>query len=492
MSTNRRQELSELLGRYAEMKNKEKLAIPPQEMPEQAPEVRRRNIHEVPLGYDEVSARMEAMRCLECPAKPCIEGCPVEIDIPSFIVAIREGEYEKAISIIREANCLPAVTGRVCPQEVQCQAFCTVGKAKKSPELAVSVGRLERFVADWERTQNAFHPAHKAPATGKSVAVVGAGPAGLTVAGDLVRLGHDVTILEAFHKGGGVLVYGIPEFRLPKHIVQREIDQLEAMGVKVELNSVVGSTVSVQELLEQEGFHAVFVGTGAGLPYFMRIPGEELIGVYSANEYLTRANLMQAYQFPLTDTPTIRSKRVAVFGGGNVAMDAARTALRLGADEVYLVYRRSMEEMPARIEETHHAQQEGVEFKLLTTPVEILSDGKGHVSGVRCIRMELGEPDASGRRRPVPVPGSEFDIPVDSVIESIGNGPNPLVPSSTPEIQTNRWGNILADKETTKTTMRGVFAGGDIVLGAATVILAMGEGRKAARAIDQYLKDGNW
>ena len=487
MSTNRKQQLSDLLGRYGEMKNKEKLAIEPQEMPEQAAEIRRRNIDEVPLGYDEISARMEAMRCLECPTKPCIKGCPVEIDIPGFIVAIREGDYPKAISIIREANCLPAVTGRVCPQEVQCQAFCTVGKAKKNPELAVSVGRLERFVADWERTHNAFQEGPKAPATGKRVAVVGAGPAGLTVAGDLIRLGHDVTIFEAFHKGGGVLVYGIPEFRLPKAIVQLEIDKLEAMGVKVELNSVVGSTISVQELLDEEGFQAVFVGTGAGLPYFMRIPGEELIGVYSANEYLTRANLMQAYQFPLTDTPTVRSRKVAVFGGGNVAMDSARTALRLGAEEVYLVYRRSMEEMPARREEIHHAEEEGIHMRLLCNPVNILGDEHGNVKGVTCLRMELGEPDASGRRRPVPVEGSEFVVEADTVVVSIGNGANPLLTEATPEIKLNKWGNIVAEEGSGRTSMPGVYAGGDIVIGAATVILAMGAGKSAALAIHEDL-----
>jgi glutamate synthase (NADPH/NADH) small chain len=461
-------------------------------MPEQAPEIRRHNVDEVPLGFDELAARLEAFRCLDCKTKPCVKGCPVHIDIPGFVTAIRDGDFQRAISVIRESNCLPAVTGRVCPQEVQCQAFCTVGKSLKDVNESVSIGRLERFVADWERTNNKLKMPELPPKSGKRVAVVGSGPAGLTVAGDLVRMGHDVTVFEAFHKFGGVLVYGIPEFRLPKAIVASEAENLDKLGVTFEPNVVIGQTITIDELLEEEGFDAVFVGTGAGLPYFMRIPGEELIGVYSANEYLTRANLMQAYTFPLTDTPTIKAKNVAVFGGGNVAMDSARTALRLGAKNVYLVYRRSEAEMPARAEEAHHAREEGVQFLLLTNPVEILGNDKGWVEKIKVLKMELGEPDASGRRRPVPIKDSEYTLEVDTVIEAIGNGPNPLVPSTTPGLATNKWGNITANPESAKTSKPGVFAGGDIVLGAATVILAMGEGRKAAAAIDEFLKTGQW
>lgn len=492
MTDSRQERLNALRARIDELKAKDKLAVEKQPMPEQPAEQRRHNIDEVTLGYDAISAQLEAMRCLDCKGRPCVEGCPVRIDIPGFVMAIRDGDFRKAIGIIRESNCLPAVTGRVCPQEVQCQATCMVGKNKKDVDQSVSIGRLERFVADWERQQGQMETPRIPEKTGKRVAVVGSGPAGLTVAGDLVRMGHEVTVFEAFHKLGGVLVYGIPEFRLPKAIVKAEADILESLGVRFELNTVIGLTLTLDELLEEEGFDAVFVGTGAGLPYFMRIPGEELIGVYSANEYLTRANLMQAYRFPETDTPTIRARRIAVFGGGNVAMDAARTALRLGAEEVYLVYRRSEAEMPARVEEVQHAREEGVQFLLLTNPVEILGNERGWVRGVRVIRMALGEPDASGRRRPVPVDGSEYVLEVDAVIEAIGNGPNPLVPATTPGLETNKWGNITADSETGKTSKRGVFAGGDIVLGAATVILAMGEGRKAARAIDVYLTSGQW
>lgn len=492
MGDPREQKLNEILENYSEMSMKDKLALEQQPMPEQDPVERSRNIKEVALGYDEIAARLEAARCLECKKKPCVKGCPVNIDIPGFVSNIREGKYQEAINIIRNANCLPAVTGRVCPQEVQCQSFCTVGKSKKDVEKSVSIGRLERFVADWERENNKLSVPEIPAGTGKKIAIVGSGPSGLTVAGDLARLGHEITIFEAFHKTGGVLVYGIPEFRLPKAIVAKEAENLEKLGVKFETNAVIGQTITIDELLEEEGFSAVYVATGAGLPYFINIPGEEYIGVYSANEYLTRANLMQAYTFPNTDTPTIRSKNVAVFGGGNVAMDAARTALRLGAENVYLVYRRSEKEMPARVEEVHHAKQEGVQFKLLANPIAILPTEDGWVKSIKVIEMELGEPDASGRRRPVPKVGSEYTIEVDTVIESIGNGPNPLVPATTPGLDTSKWGNIVADKETCKTSKKGVFAGGDIVLGAATVILAMGDGRKAAKAIDEYLQTNEW
>ena len=492
MSDPRLQKIEELTKALPELKMKDKLAFEQQPMPEQKPEVRARNIQEVPLGYDELAARLEAFRCLECKKKPCIKGCPVSIDIPSFIVAIRDGDMQKAIGIIRDANCLPAVTGRVCPQESQCQSFCTVGKSKKDVESSVSIGRLERYVADWERENNMLEIPEIPASTGKRIAVVGSGPAGLTVAGDLVRMGHSVTVFEAFHKMGGVLVYGIPEFRLPKKIVQSEVDVLKKLGVIFEPNMVIGQTLTINELLSEEGFDAVFVGTGAGLPYFLRIPGEELIGVYSANEYLTRANLMKAYMFPQADTPIFQSKNVAVFGGGNVAMDSARTALRLGVENSYLVYRRSDAEMPARSEEVHHAKEEGVQFLFLTNPVEVLGDENGQVRAIRVLKMELGEPDDSGRRRPVPIEGSEFEIEVDTVIEAIGNGPNPLVPATTPGLETSKWGNIIAEKESCKTSKKGVFAGGDIVLGAATVILAMGEGRRAAKAINEYLDTGEW
>ncbi|HCE01260.1 MAG TPA: glutamate synthase (NADPH), homotetrameric [Armatimonadetes bacterium] len=456
-------------------------------MPERAPQERRRSQEEVPLGFDEVHAMLEACRCLECKAKPCVAGCPVGVDIPGFIRLVRKGDFAGAIAKIRECNCLPAVTGRVCPQETQCQLHCTIAKARKDPEEAVSIGRLERFVADWEREHHARRVEPPAPPTGKRVAIVGSGPAGLSAAGDLVRLGHEVTVFEAFHKMGGVLVYGIPEFRLPKEIVQEEVDGLAAQGVRFEPNVVIGQTVTVDELLEEEGYDAVFLGTGAGLPMFLEIPGEHLIGVYSANEYLTRANLMQAYAFPKVDTPVVKADRVTVVGGGNVAMDAARTALRLGAGEVTLIYRRSRAEMPARAEEIHHAEEEGVRFLLLTNPMEILGDERGRVRGVRCLRMELGEPDASGRRRPVPVPGSEFDVPAELVIEAIGNGPNPLATSTTPGLETDRKGRIVVDPASGKTSKRGVFAGGDVVRGGSTVILAMKDGRAAARAIHEAL-----
>jgi len=470
---------------------KEKLKLEPVRMKEQDPKERIRNVNEVPLGYTPEEAKQEAMRCLQCKNAPCIKGCPVEIDIPAFINFIYEGKFREAINKIKETNILPAVCGRVCPQEEQCQKVCIVGKSRKDMSKAIQIGKLERFVADWEMEQGEAEMPEIKPPTGKRVAIVGSGPAGLTVAADVRREGHDVTIFEALHKPGGVLMYGIPEFRLPKKIVAREVENLKKMGVKLETNMVIGKVFTLDELFE-EGYDAVFVGTGAGLPLFMHIPGENLNGVYSANEYLTRANLMQAYSFPETDTPIARAKNVAVFGGGNVAMDAARTALRLGAENVYLIYRRSRKEMPARIEEIEHAEEEGVQLRLLQNPVRIIGDENGWVKEVECIKMELGEPDESGRRRPIPIEGSEFRIEVDACIVAIGNASNPLVPSTTPDLETNRWGNIVADPETMKTSKKGVFAGGDIVLGAATVILAMGQGRKAAKAINEYLRTGEW
>ena len=463
-------------------------SIPRQPMPEQPPEVRRKNFREVPFGLTPDLAILEASRCIQCKNPACIKGCPVNIKIPEFIHLVRQGKFVEAARKIKEDNTLPAVCGRVCPQEEQCEMPCVIGK-KGEP---VAIGRLERFVADFERVTGNVVVPEVAPPTGKRVAVVGAGPAGLTVAGDLVQMGHDVTIFEALHKPGGVLMYGIPEFRLPKDIVQSEVDYICSLGAKLECDVVIGKTITIDELLGEEKFDACFIGTGAGLPYFMNIPGENLIGIYSANEYLTRSNLMKAYLFPVADTPLFRGKHVAVVGGGNVAMDAARTALRMGAEKVYLVYRRSKKEMPARIEEIHHAEEEGVEFHLLTNPIRFLGNDEAWVTDIECQRMELGEPDASGRRRPVPVKGSEFRLSVDTVVMSIGNGANPLVPATTPGLDTNKWGNILADQETGKTSKKGVFAGGDIVIGAATVILAMGAGRKAAAAIHEYLKTGVW
>jgi glutamate synthase (NADPH) small chain len=474
-----------------ELTNKERLALPQQKMPEQAPAERIRNVNEVPLGFTEEMAIAEAERCLQCKNAPCVKGCPVSVNIPTFVKLITEKRYGEAVAAIKETNVLPAVCGRVCPQEEQCQEPCTVGKSLKSVDKAVQIGKLERFVADWEMSQATTAVPVIKKATGKKIAIVGCGPAGITVAADCCREGHDVTIFEALHKPGGVLAYGIPEFRLPKRIVGREVDNLSRMGVDVKMNMVIGKIHTIDELMA-DGYDAVFVGTGAGLPMFLNIPGENLNGVYSANEYLTRANLMQSYSFPDTDTPILRAKNVAVFGGGNVAMDAARTALRLGADNVYLVYRRSKEEMPARKEEVHHAEEEGVKMNLLQNPVRFIGDDRGWVTGVECLRMELGEPDDSGRRRPVPVKGSEFVIPVEACIVAIGNASNPLIPHTTPDIKVTKWGNIIADEEKLKTSKKGVFAGGDIVLGAATVILAMGQGRKAARAINEYLATGAW
>ena len=470
---------------------KEKLQIPPVKMPEQGAHERIRNVNEVPLGFTADMAKLEAQRCLQCKNAPCVKGCPVAIDIPAFIGSILEGRYRESINKIKETNILPAVCGRVCPQEEQCQKTCVVGKSNKDVAKAVQIGKLERFAADWEMEQGEAEMPVIKPPTGKRIAVVGSGPAGLTVAADTRREGHEVTIFEALHKPGGVLIYGIPEFRLPKRIVMREVKNLQKMGVTLRTNYVVGKLSTIDELFD-EGFDAVFVATGAGLPLFMHIPGENLNGVYSANEYLTRANLMQAYSFPNTDTPIARAKNVAVFGGGNVAMDSARTALRLGAENVYLVYRRSKKEMPARVEEVEHAEEEGVKMMLLQNPVRIIGDDNGWVKEIECLKMELGEPDESGRRRPVAVKGSEFRIPVDVVIVAIGNASNPLVPTTTPDLAVNKWGNIVAAEETLKTSKKGVFAGGDIVLGAATVILAMGQGRKAALAINEYLATGAW
>jgi glutamate synthase (NADPH/NADH) small chain len=458
--------------------------VPRQPMPEREPQERRENFEEVPLGFSPEVAELEASRCLECKNPKCVIGCPVEIDIPGFISLIKKGDYSAASTRLKEKTALPAVCGRVCPQESQCEEVCILGR-KDDP---VAIGRLERFVADWAREKGDSALPAMAPKTGKSVAAIGSGPASITVAGDLILKGHDVTVFEAFHKTGGVLVYGIPEFRLPKDIVQYEIDNLAEIGVKFELNSVVGRTETVDELLER--FDAVFIAVGAGLPRFMRIPGENLIGVFSANEYLTRANLMKAYLFPEYDTPIVRGKNVAVLGAGNVAMDAARTALRLGAERVRIVYRRSREEMPARAEEIHHGEEEGVEFYLLTIPIKFIGDHKGRVKAMECLKMELGEPDESGRKRPVPLEGSNFELETDLVVIAVGAGANPLITSTTPGLEVNDWGYIVAEPETGKTKKRRVWAGGDIVSGQATVILAMGAGRIAANSIHQYLTWG--
>jgi glutamate synthase (NADPH/NADH) small chain len=463
-------------------KDKAKSRVP---MPEQAPEVRRRNFQEVPLGYTKEMAMEEASRCLQCKKPACVVGCPVGVDIPGFIKLIKEADFTGAIRNLWSKNALPAVCGRVCPQEIQCEGQCILAK-KGEP---VAIGNLERFAADQERAHGTGVLPPKADPTGKRVAVVGSGPSSLTVAGDLVVKGHEVTVLEAFHKPGGVLVYGIPEFRLPKEIVAQEINFLERLGAKVEVNQVVGRTVSIDELFEA-GYDAVYLGVGAGLPRFLNVPGENLIGILSANEYLTRANLMKAYLFPEVDTPIPRGKNVVVLGAGNVAMDSARTAMRLGADSVKIVYRRSREEMPARAAEIHHAEEEGIEMFLLTAPTRFLGNDKGRLTGMECLQMELGEPDESGRRRPVPKEGSEFQMDCDLVIVAVGSGANPLLTQSTPDLKLNRWGYIMADPESGKTSKKGVWAGGDIVTGAATVILAMGAGRKAADSMHDYLTWG--
>ncbi len=459
--------------------------IPRQPMPEQKPKVRAKNFDEVPIGYDPETAIKEAQRCLQCKKPGCVAGCPVEIDIPGFIQLIKEEKFTESIRHIWQKNSLPAVCGRVCPQEIQCEGLCIVGK-KGEP---VAIGNLERFAADWERANGTGALPPKADPTGKKVAVVGSGPAGLTVAGDLIVKGHQVTVFEAFHKPGGVLVYGIPEFRLPKDIVAQEVHFLERLGVKVECNQVVGRTITIDELFE-DGYEAVFIGVGAGLPVLLDVPGKNLIGIYSANEYLTRSNLMKAYLFPKYDTPIIQGKNVVTLGAGNVAMDSARTALRLGAESSRIVYRRSRTEVPARAAEVHHAEEEGVEFFFLAAPTKFLGDDKGRVVGMECLKMELGEPDASGRRRPVPLEGSEFELECDLVIVAVGTGANPILTQSTDGLSLNKWGYIQADEKTAKTTKKGVWAGGDIVTGSATVILAMGAGRIAANSIHDYLTLG--
>ena len=449
---------------------------------EQAPKVRATNFEEVCLGYNKEEAMEEANRCLGCKKAKCMEGCPVSINIPGFVHEVKEGNFEKAYQIIGESSALPAVCGRVCPQETQCEGKCIRGLKGE----AVSIGKLERFVADWAK-ENGIKPVPAAQKNGHKVAVIGSGPSGLTCAGDLAKMGYDVTIFEALHKAGGVLVYGIPEFRLPKDkVVAAEVENVKSLGVKIETNVIIGKSVTIDELLKDEGFEAVFIGSGAGLPMFMGIPGEQANGVFSANEYLTRNNLMKAFREDY-DTPIAHGKKVAVVGGGNVAMDAARTALRLGA-EVHIIYRRSEAELPARKEEVHHAKEEGVQFDLLCNPVEILTDDKDWVTGIKCIRMELGEPDASGRRRPVEIPGSEFTIDVDTVIMSLGTSPNPLISSTTIGLDVNKRKCIIADEEFGKTSKEGVNAGGDAVTGAATVILAMGAGKAGARGIDEYIK----
>ena len=454
-------------------------------MPEQPADVRNKNFKEVALGYDMKTAVDEAERCLHCPKPLCVSGCPVNVEIPAFIQAVKEGNMQEAIKILKRKNSLPAVCGRVCPQENQCESKCVLGIKGQS----VAIGRLERFVADYAREHGLDNVDNeKAAPNGKKVAIVGSGPSGLTAAGDLAKMGYDVTIFEALHAPGGVLMYGIPEFRLPKEIVQHEIDALKKLGVKIMVDAVIGRLFTIQELFEEEGFDAIYVGTGAGLPHFMNIEGENLNGVYSANEFLTRVNLMRAYQFPKVATPVYIGKKVSVVGAGNVAMDAARTAKRLGAEQVYIVYRRSEEEMPARKEEIGHAREEGIELRLLNNPVRILGNEKGWVNGMECIKMELGEPDASGRRSPVAIKDSEYVLDVDMVVMAIGQGPNPLLKQTTHDLETNKRGNIVAD-ENGATSIPGVFAGGDIVTGAATVISAMGAGKKAAQAIDEYLKN---
>ena len=457
-------------------------------MREQEPSVRAQNFMEVPYGYTPEEAAHEASRCLNCLKPSCREGCPVAVNIPSFIKLIKEGKFVEAAWKIKEDNAMPAVCGRVCPQEIQCESLCVLGK-KGEP---VAIGNLERFVADYERGIGEIQVPERPKPTGRKVVIIGSGPAGLTCAADLTKAGHKVTLFEALHKPGGVLIYGIPEFRLPKAIVEQEVAYIKKLGVEVVANAVIGNLYSLDELLNELGYDACFIATGAGLPMFLGIPGENLNGVYSANEFLTRANLMKAYLFPEYDTPIKKGKKVAVFGGGNVAIDAARVALRLGAEKVYLIYRRSLDEMPARKAEIHHAREEGIEFMLLTNPLRFIDDGKGSVAAIECIKMELREPDASGRRKPVPIKGSEFRIEIDVAIPAIGTRSNPLLTKTAPDLALNDKGYIIADEETGMTSKRGVFAGGDIITGSATVILAMGAGRKAAKAIDEYLKWKHW
>jgi glutamate synthase (NADPH/NADH) small chain len=451
-------------------------------MPERDPQIRNRNFSEVSLGYEETLANSEAQRCLQCKNAPCMQGCPVNVRIPEFIALVSEGKYEDAYVVIKATNSLPAICGRVCPQESQCEQYCVRGKKGES----VGIGRLERFVADWYMANGEDAAVEVEKSTGK-VAVIGSGPSGLTCAGDLAKIGYKVTVFEAFHTPGGVLMYGIPEFRLPKELVLKEIETVKSLGVKIETNMVIGRILSLDELMD-EGYEAIFVGSGAGLPSFMNIPGENLNGVYSANEFLTRVNLMKAYKYPESDTPVKVGKNVAVIGGGNVAMDAARCAKRLGAENVYIIYRRSEDELPARREEVHHAKEEGIEFKLLTNPSRILGTEKGWVSSIECLSMELGEPDASGRRRPVEVKGSEHTIDVDIIIVAIGTSPNPLIKMTTPGLKVQKWGGIIVDEDTGATSRECVYAGGDAVTGSATVILAMGAGKKAAAAIDEFIK----
>ncbi|UCE27403.1 MAG: NADPH-dependent glutamate synthase [Candidatus Coatesbacteria bacterium] len=464
---------------------KEKKEIIPEKYPmqEQKPADRVKNFKEVPFGYDIETAKLEADRCLQCPKPFCIDGCPVEIDIPGFIAAIAEGDMVEAIRIMKLYNNLPAVCGRVCPQEDQCEIVCVLAK-KHEP---VAIGRLERFIADYDYEHNVAPPPEKAPSKGKKVAIVGAGPAGLTCAGDLARMGYDVTVFEAFHSTGGVLRYGIPEFRMPNTILDQEVDYVRSLGVDIQCNMVIGKVFTVEELMEEEGYGAVFIGTGAGLPRWMRVPGENLNGVYSANEYLTRINLMYGYKFPEYDTPIWTGKKVAVIGGGNTAMDSVRTSLRMGAEEAHIYYRRTEKEMPARIEEIHHAEEEGVKFTFLVAPIEVLADEKEWVRGMVLQRMELGEPDDSGRRRPLPIEGDTYEVEVDTVIVAVGTYPNPIIPDTTENLEISKWGTIVVDEETGMTNVPGVFAGGDIVTGGATVISAMGAGKIAARGIDAYL-----
>ena len=466
----------------ANLTTKQRLAIERRNMPERAPTERNKDFNEVNLGFTAELAKLEARRCLQCKNPKCMEGCPVGVDIKKFLGLVEEGDFLAAAAVMRDTNALPAVTGRVCPQETQCEEKCIRG-LKGQP---VAIGHLERYIADFERSAGEPSSFETAPASGKKVAIVGSGPAGLTASADLARMGHDVTVFEAFHAPGGVLVYGIPEFRLPKKIVAAEVENLKKLGVKIELNVIIGRTYSLDDLFEN-GFDAVFVANGAGLPVFLRIPGENYKGVYSANEYLTRVNLMGAYDFPLRDTPVMRGRRVAVIGGGNVAMDSVRTAKRLGAEQATIVYRRSEKEMPARVEEVHHARDEGIAFEMLTNPIGILGDDEGWVSGMECLRMELGEPDESGRRRPLPIEGSNFTMDVDVLVIAVGARANPLLSGATPDLKLNKWGCIEVD-ENLQTSMPGVFAGGDIVRGSATVILAMGDGRQAAKAVNNYLK----